>query len=126
MVVRTERIRQCQAVLLNALKRLTASGKAVWLRHESDPESVMCFVNGELIVFDIHYGLPEDEPLPAPLPEPGGISAKFRNSTFLWMPSLDGWEQVRSLLALAVPDWAVYQKLTAECIEEIISYWKIQ
>ena len=119
----TEHILQ-GARILEALERLTAQGEAVWLKRTVDPEAVLCFVAGELLVFNLHFGIPEDEPLPDPLPSPAGVSAHVRNLTFLWLPSIDGWERVSAMLSYASVDERSFDELQNRCYDHTVNYFE--
>lgn len=98
---------------LSALFDLTNAGIAKWTRPGFESGCIYCFVNGEMIVFELRCGdeaeiyFPEDEA------DVHLISALYRNLTLVWFPSSSGWESLRAFL-LAVPEGADLPELRAD------------
>jgi hypothetical protein len=94
------------------------------LKRKVDPELCLCVVTGELLVFNLHFGLPKDEPLPDPLPDPAGISVHVRNLTFWGLPSIDGWERVSAMLSHASFDERSFDDLQSRCYDHTVDYFE--
>lgn len=109
-----------QEQLVQNLEDLTKAGKARWLRPKADLNYAYCFLKNEKLVFCGIYD-DEDEEFPPDITsqEPIGISADIRNVKLLWLPGLEGWDKILSLLQNAVLDDELYIELDRSCTQAL-------
>ncbi len=73
------------------LIRLVASHRAILVRRSADPELVHCFVERELIVFELRSA--SGEP-PAAAEDVEAVIGRIRNHQLLWLKDVDRWNDL--------------------------------
>jgi len=93
---------EVQARFVEMLSKLTALGKATWVKSEDEPGTIYCCVDDDLIVFEARGG--SDAQPVFPNQKVDGIVGKFRNASFLWLEGLHGWDRLLDMLKNAPED----------------------
>ncbi len=92
------RFPDAQANFVLTLKKLTENKSVKWFKNKHDVGYLSCFLNNELIVFEVQGG--EDAELidPSNTKNVHGISALYRNENLLWLHGQDNWEILLEML----------------------------
>lgn len=90
-----ERSDDQQARFLSALLALGRSNRLTWARRPVEPEFINCFIEGELLRFELSQGQAPFDPKQAA----EGIRCIARNTSFLWLSGTPGWEELIVLLS---------------------------
>ncbi len=96
-----------QEQFVKLLAKLTDAGQAKWTQTENDPGYVYCLVRNELIKFEVRGNETADYIRPSE--DVAGIYTEYRNTCYLWLEGLWGWDSLLSLLRDAPIDDEAYK-----------------
>lgn len=103
--------------LVSVLLSLNDSGKIRWSRNAVNPEFIHCFVEGDLIRFELSQGQKTFDPTEAV----HGIVCVIRNCHLLWLEDQCGWSKLLRLLQSVPIDSANYSRMLSDTEESAIA-----
>lgn len=113
-------LEQQKETFLSLLQKLTDEGRATWLKRPLDENFFYCFMTcsygTELALFECTYPSMEGGISDG---GPDSIICRVKNQLLIWLPLLEGFDQVKELLNNARSDGAAVDRLSSRALLDL-------